>query len=92
MATEKKGVLKKVNDWWDGLSFNTQLGITCGVWFIDGLLWGSLISDIKKVKQLKTAEASGAVKGYCLGQIDAYRDIATTNPFNNLKNPTVGKF
>ena len=93
METKKeRNPVKKVINWWNGLSFSTQLWITCGVWFADGLLYGSAIANIKNNKKIKKAAEVGAAQGYMLGQVDAYKDIASQNPFKDIKNPTVKKF
>lgn len=76
---KEKNPIKKLARWWDGLSFNTQVWITCGLWFADGLLWGSAISDIKNTKKANKAAIGAACSGYMMGQADAYKEMAMQN-------------
>lgn len=84
MATEKKkNVFTKVKDWWQGLTNDQQWLCVVGLWTVDGLLWGSYLTTKKMSKQIIKAEQIGATKGYILGQMDAYKEMAQ-NPYSQM--------
>ena len=89
---EKKSLVKRAKDWWNDLPERKKKGINIlcamGACFAGGLCAGRSISNTRKEK---IANEAGE-KGYALGQIEAYKDIARSNPFNDIKNPTVTKF
>ena len=49
-TVKKEGPIKRIKNWWHNLTESEQLAVICGVWFVDGLLIGSGISDIKRKK------------------------------------------
>jgi len=81
---QKKGIIRRVQDWWYGLSENQQIGLVCGVWFLDGILYGSYGMKIHKDKQAKEIAAHAAAQGYLMGQSDAYKEIAQ-NPYKQME-------
>ena len=86
MATEQKkerNPFKRISNWWNGLTRDQQWLCCVGLWTVDGLLWGSYLTARHKDKQIAKAEEIGATKGYILGQIDAYKDIAQ-NPYKQM--------
>lgn len=86
MDTKKKeGLFKKIGNWWVNLTNDQQWMVVCGVYLVDGLVIGSAVSKMKfEKKQAKKIEALGASKGYILGQIDAYKEMA-----REVQNPKI---
>jgi len=80
---KKDNIFTRVRNWWNGLSNDQQWLCVTGIWTIDGLLWGSYLTAKHKDKQIAKAEELGATKGYILGQIDAYKEIAS-NPYAQM--------
>ena len=73
---KKKGIFGRISDWWNGLDFNKQLWITCGLWAADGLLWGSLITSSVKDKQAEKLMDIAYDEGVKDGQMKTYQDLA----------------
>lgn len=84
--------IKKLNEWWDGLGFNKQLYITCGIWALDGVLWGKAISDVINEKKMKKSMEGAYILGKKDGNIEAYKEMAQTNPFADFKPTETKKF
>ena len=87
MATEQKkerNPFKRVRNWWNGLTNDQQWLCVTGIWTLDGLLWGSYFTAKHMDKKVTKAEQIGAAKGYVLGQIDAYKEIAQ-NPYGMME-------
>lgn len=83
MEKKKFRPIARVKDWWNGLTSDQQWLCVVGLWTFDGALFGSLITAKHKDKQIEQAEKIGASKGYILGQIDAYKEIAQ-NPYKQM--------
>lgn len=79
MAEQKRGPIKRLKDWWDGLTYNQQLGIVVGIWTLDGFLFGTEITAAHKNKQMKQAVHIAKAEGYINGQMDAYKEMAQRN-------------
>lgn len=92
IPTKKKGIVNRLKNWFDGLSVNQQLGILCGTWFVAGLSWGSLISDVSNAKRQQKVTNLAYDVGTLQGRSDAYKEMAMNNPFNNLTVKETGKF
>lgn len=84
MEKKKFRPIARVKDWWNGLTSDQQWLCVVGLWTFDGALFGSLITAKHKDKQIEQAEKIGASKGYILGQIDAYKDVAQ-NPYKQME-------
>lgn len=80
---KKLGPIARVKNWWNGLSNDQQWACVVGLWTVDGLLWGSYLTARHKDKQIVKAEQIGATKGYILGQMDAYKEMAQ-NPMTQM--------
>lgn len=77
---KKPNIFKRVKNWWDGLTTDQQWLCVTGLWTVDGLLWGSYLTAKHYDKKMTKVEQVGAYKGYVLGQIDAYKEMAQ-NPY-----------
>lgn len=77
---KKPNIFKRVKNWWDGLTADQQWLCVTGLWTVDGLLWGSYLTARHYDKKMTKVEQVGACKGYVLGQIDAYKEMAQ-NPY-----------
>ena len=75
--TQKKpNVFKRAKNWWNSLTDDQRWLCVTGLWAFDGFLFGSLITTSCMEKKVNKAEQIGACKGYVIGQIDAYKEIA----------------
>ena len=77
---KKPNVFRRVQNWWNGLTNDQQWLCCVGLWTVDGLLWGSYLTARHYDKKMTKVEQVGACKGYVLGQIDAYKEMAQ-NPY-----------
>ena len=90
---KKKGFFRSIADgftnWFDGLSFNQQVGFICAGMFVSGMCYGSAfqqMADKKKTKKVRDVSYSLGVQQ---GRLDAYKDVATTNPFVGMDTENV---
>lgn len=81
VKVKKPSIFQRAKNWWNGLTNDQQWLCVTGLWTIDGLLWGSYLTAVHKNKQIEKAEQVGACKGYVIGQIDAYKEMAQSNPY-----------
>lgn len=80
---KEKNIIKRVKNWWNGMSPDHQWMCVVGIWTIDGLLWGSYLTARHKDKQIAKADQIGQAKGYIMGQMDAYKEMAS-NPYGMM--------
>ena len=73
--TRKPGLIERAKNWWNGLTFNQQLGLTIAVWTLDGALYSGMIVSNIKDKQAKRIAAAAYDVGVQDGKIEAYKDI-----------------
>lgn len=82
---KKPNVFRRVQNWWNGLTNDQQWLCCVGLWTVDGLLWGSYLTARHYDKKMTKVEQVGACKGYVLGKIDAYKEMAQ-NPYKAVDN------
>lgn len=86
MAEQKKNIFGKVKDWWKNLDEADQMGFKiAGVWFFDGLVFGSVFTAVRKNRQMKNVAKISASKGYMEGRMDSYREIIQ-DPYFQMNN------
>ena len=72
---KKRGPVQAVKDWWNRRTFGEQLACVCGIWCLDGILWGAAItSAVKDKKAVKIANYAYS-EGLKDGKLNAYKDI-----------------
>ena len=85
-TTEKKpNVFQKIKHWWKEELTEDDRDIfkIAGIWCVDGLLWGSIITaGVCKVKSQKATDIAAAA-GYINGKMDAYKEMAQ-NPYQMM--------
>ena len=95
---KKKGFFRSIADgftnWFDGLSFNQQVGFICAGMFVSGMCYGSAFQQMADKKKTKKVRDVSYAFGVQQGRLEAYKDVATTNPFVGMdtENAKVTKF
>lgn len=84
MKEKKKNIFTRIKDKWNELDEDTKdwTKITA-IWTFDGLLWGSIITAIRKEKKMVRVAKNCAAAGYIQGQMDAYKEMAQ-NPYRTV--------
>ena len=88
MAEQKKqSVFKRVKRWWkENLTDNDRdIFKIAGLYFVDGLGIGFLITAAGKNKQMRRVAKTSEAKGYLCGRMDTYREIIQ-DPYFQMNN------
>lgn len=85
---KKENVFKKIKRWWkEELTDDERTWLkVVGVWTFDGAMIGTIITGAVKNNQMRKIAKQTYAKGYLVGTLDAYREVAQQNPYQKIDN------
>lgn len=82
---KKPNVFQKIKNWWKYSLTQDDRDIIkiSGIWFVDGIIWGTAIATGVCASKAKKASNVSAAAGYIQGKMDAYKEMAQ-NPYGMM--------
>lgn len=82
---KKESIFTRVKRNWKALDQETRTWIkACGIWFVDGLMIGTMVTAVHKNNQARKIADKAATAGYVEGVVDMCKTVVQKDPFDQL--------